>query len=430
MRAHVMPACRNFALALASVLSFACVEPENIPPPGRPSRPLVEVRAKPKDGGRKPAQPTAGPSVATRYQDDWFGGVTLLGVDSQKGRAVVRLEAHDPPRLAIDVIDLVKGVRVDRWEATPERAKAAQGGAFSPISGTFEADASRFAALLRDLGPWHMRPALAIPTFAVSQRKSPFLFGSSPTDGSQGDWLFSMQGNGAASRRVDQGLIASYSPVFAPDGETVVFRGCNSSPCDYGLFLVKVGEDRPRRVPGLQTVSPPVWTTGGEAVLTVGSRAQERCLFKVGVSPLGVPKALACVKGLEDVSFSQDPEGRTAVLAGVRGRAGAQAVDLTWTLIADGSVLATHTIERAVGSSVVSASGLLAMPMQKGAVGLVDLVTGKSSLVPSEHGWFFGFEGARWLGDRLVLLRKIEGKKGFEIVTVDARAMTERDKWM
>jgi hypothetical protein len=431
MRAQLMPASRPFLCALASALTFACVEPENVAQPASPTQPLVEVRPSPQ-AGRKPGPSLAGgPSVATRYQDDWFGGVTLLGVDSQKARAVVRLEAHDPPRLAVDVIDLEKGVRVERWEATPERAKAAQGGSFAPISGSFETDANRFAALLRELGPWHMRPALATPTFAVSPRtKGPFLFGSTPTDGSQGDWLFAMQGTGAASRRIDQGLIASYSPVFAPDGENVVFRGCNSSPCDYGLFLVKVGEDRPRRVTGVQTVSPPAWTAGGEAVLTVGSRANERCLFKIGVSPLGLPKALACVKGLEDVSFSQDPDGRTAVLAGVRGRAGAQAVDITWTLVADGSVLGTHTIERAVGSSVISASGLLAMPMQKGAVGLVDLVTGKSSLVPSEHGWFFGFEGARWLGDRLVLLRKIEGKKGFEIVTVDARAMTERDKWM
>ncbi len=413
-----------------SVTAAACVEQEVNQPPNLPA-PQVQNDARPRP---KPAQKKhahiGGPSVSVRYQDDWFGGVTLLGVDGQRARAVIRLEAHAPERFALDVVDLEKGSRVERWEASPERAKSAMAGAFSPLSGSFEADASRFASILRELGPWHMRPALASPTFAVSPRRAPFLFGSAPTDGSQGDWLFSMQGDGAASRRIDQGLIASYSPVFAPDGETVVFRGCSSSPCDYGLFLVKVGEDRPRRVTGIQSASPPAWTLGGDAVLTVGSRGQERCLFKITVSPLSIPKALACVKGLEDVSFSQDPEGRTAVLAGVRGRAGAQKVDLTWLLVADGSVLATHTIERAVGSSVVSASGLLAMPMQKGAVGLLDLVTGKISFVPSEHGWFFGFEGARWLGDRLVLLRKIEGQKGYEIVTVDARAMTERDKWM
>lgn len=408
----------------------ACPPPETAQEPiGPPStvslrQPVPSIRAKP------PSAAAGGPSVVKHYQDDWFGGVTLLGVDGKKNHVVVRLEAHGPERLAVDTIDLHKGTRVDRWEATPERAKTAQGGSFAPLSGSFESDATRFASILRELGPWHTRPALASPTFAVSARRAPFLFGSPATDGSQGDWLFSMRGDGAASRRVDQGLVASYSPVFGPDGETVVFRGCSGSPCDYGLFLVKVGEDRPRRVTGIGGASPPAWNTDGSAVLTVGTRGNERCLFKVAVSPLSTPKALACVKGLEDVSFSQDPDGRTAVIAGVRGRAGAQAVDLTWVLLADGSVLANHTIPRAVGSSVVSASGLLAMPMQKGAVGLLDLVTGKSSLVPAEHGWFFGFEGAKWLGDRLVLLRKIEGVKGYEIVTVDARVMTERDKWM
>jgi hypothetical protein len=420
-------------IAVALVATASCVPPEaaqdaSVPPPS-----TGQTEPTPSAPSAKKNEATAkgpAPNVELRYRDDWFGGVTLIGVDERKSRAVIRLEAHGPERFALDTIDLDKGARVDRWEATPEKVKAAQSGSFAPISGTFEADAVRFAGMLRELGPWHMRPALASPTFAVSSRRAPFLFGAPPTDGSQGDWLFSMSGDGAASRRVDQGLLASYSPVFSPDGESVVFRGCNGSPCDYGLFLVKVGEDRPRRITGITAASPPAWNVDGTAVLTVGTRGAERCLFKTTANPVSVPKALACVKGLEDVSFSQDPEGRTAVLAGLRGRNGAQAVDLTWVLLADGSVLATHTIPRAVGSSVVSPSGLLAMPMQKGAVGLLDLVTGKSSLVPAEQGWFFGFEGARWLGDKLVLLRKIEGHKGFEIVTVDARTMTERDKWM
>lgn len=422
----------SFSAVALLVASASCVPPEGARDPepglvaGAPRTPAVSEPS-PKRAEPKKA---AAVHVDLRYRDDWFGGITLLGVDGGKSRAVIRLEGHGPERLALDTIDLDKGTRVDRWEAKPERLEGAQAGSFGPLSGTFEADAVRFASMLRELGPWHMRPALASPTFAVSPKRAPFLFGAPPTDGSQGDWLFSMSGDGAASRRVDQGMLASYSPVFDPAGESVAFRGCTGSPCDYGLFVVKVGEDRPRRITGITAASPPAWTADGSAVLTVGSRGAERCLFKVGVNPVTVPKPLVCVKGLEDVSFSQDPEGRTAVLAGLRGRDKAQAVDLTWVLVADGSVLATHTIPHAVGSSVVSASGLLAMPMQKGAVGLLDLVTGKSSIIPSEHGWFFGFEGARWLADKLVLLRKIEGQKGFDIVTIDARTMTERDKWM
>ena len=100
-------------------------------------------------------------------------------------------------------------------------------------------------------------------------------------------------------------------------------------------------------------------------------------------------------------------------------------------LLADGSVLHTHSVERAVGSSVVSASGLMALPMQRGGVGIVDLVTGTSTTLGEEHGWFFGFEGARWVDDSLILLRKHADHKGFEIVAIDVRKVARRDQpWL
>ena len=88
MRAHVMPASRPFACALASALLFACVEPDNVAQPASPTQPLVEVRPSPGTAARKPGPgPAGGPSVATRYQDDWFGGVTLCGVGQRHGGA-------------------------------------------------------------------------------------------------------------------------------------------------------------------------------------------------------------------------------------------------------------------------------------------------------------------------------------------------------
>jgi hypothetical protein len=101
-------------------------------------------------------------------------------------------------------------------------------------------------------------------------------------------------------------------------------------------------------------------------------------------------------------------------------------VDVTWVLLADGTVLGSHTVERAVGSSVISASGLMALPMARGAVSAVDLVTGTSTVIHENQGWFFGFEGARWVGDTLVLLRKVEGEKGFQIVAIDVRQASGR----
>lgn len=365
------------------------------------------------------------------YHDEWFGGVTLLGVDAKRLRAVVKLDSADPPRVAIDTIDLKSGERVDRWEATGAQAeRAMRGPAFTSLSGSFDKDLSRYAKLVGDLGPWHLRQPLSAPTFAVDSGRKHVLFGSTPTDGSEGDWLFSMSEDGK-HKRLDHGLRASYSPVFSPDGDRVAFVGCATSPCDYGVFLAKIGDDKPRRAPGIQRASAPMWTAAGDSVLTVGVRGAERCLFRIGRDAV-TPKALHCVKGLEDVSFVQDPEGRTAALAGVRGEPGKQVVDVTWILLADSTVLGTQSIPRAVGSSVLSASGLMALPMQRGAVGAVDLVTGSSTIIPDSEGWFFGFEGARWVGDSLIVLRKVEGQKGYDVVAIDVRKASGRrdEPWL
>lgn len=366
--------------------------------------------------------------VRVLYEDDWFGGVTLLGVDATRGRAVVRLESRAPERLAFDVIDLASGKRVDRWEASRDHAKKAlEGPWFAPLTGSFEGDAKRFAGVLRGLGPWHVRPSIPLPTFAVSAREDAWVFGAPSTDGNNTDWLFASV-RGGASTRVDAGLVASYSPVMSPDGNTVAFRGCASSPCDYGLFTTKLGADKPKRATGIQGSTPPVWTARGDAVLAVGAKGDGRCLFKAAQDG-SLPRQLACVKGLRDVGFAQDPIGRTVAIAGVRGAAGMQSVDVTWVLAEDGTVLATQTVDRAIGSSVLSDSGLLALPMQRGAVGVVDLVTGTSAV--ESDGWYFGFEGARWRGEELILLRKIEGQKGFEIVAVDVKGLAGRDKpWL
>ena len=418
---------RPLLLALVSFAAACAAEDEALSPLQHPG--AVE---------HAPAQPVApkaerSDAVMLRplYHDDWFGGVTLLGVDAKRMRAVIKLDSADPPRVAIDTIDLAKGERVERWEATGDQAtRAMRGPAFTALSGSFDKDLSRYASLVGELGPWHLRQPLTAPTFAVAPGRKHVLFGSTPTDGSEGDWLFSMADDGK-HKRVDHGLRASYSPVFSPDGERVAFIGCVTSPCDYGVFLARIGDDKPRRAPGIQRASSPMWTAAGDSVLTVGARGPERCLFRIGRDAV-TPKALHCVKGLEDVSFAQDPDGRTAALAGVRGVPGKQVVDVTWILLADSTVLGTQSIDRAVGSSVLSSSGLMALPMQRGAVGAVDLVTGSSTIIPESEGWFFGFEGARWVGDSLIVLRKTEGQKGYDVVAIDVRKASGRrdEPWL
>jgi hypothetical protein len=406
------------AFAAASLLVTACE--------GR--RPVEAPLAVPAPSTAGPsASPLAAPPTASAssvnvkvlFAEAWRGSVTLLGVDAEKMHAVLRYEGHGPEHLSFETIDLGTGRKVTSWTATEERARESLGRPFfRGLSGSFLADSRRFAEILVGLGPWHARPALSTPTFAVSSRGGRFLFGAPATDGSDGDWLFA---GGAEGRRLDVGLRASYAPVFDPSGSAVAFVGCQTSPCDYGLFITRFDEGRPRRISGIHGASNPQWQ-GDKSLLTLGTQGKDRCLFRAPVQT-GFPSPIRCLPGVEDASFVQDADGRTAVLSGVRGRAGTQRVVLAWVLLADGSLLAEHSVDRAVGASALSDSGLLALPMQRGAVGVVDLIAGTSAVLPEDAGWFFGFDGARWLGDSLVLLRKVPDRQGFELVLIDARTL-------
>ena len=413
--------CLVAAIALASG-AFGCPPEEARAPVPKPSAPPP---AAPAPEPIATASPQKG-EMRIYFRDDWFGGVTLLGVDPNGPRAILRLESEAPPRLAIDSIDLERGQRVERWDVeSNDTRRALQGRGFA-LTSAFETDLVRFAKIIGTLGPWHMRPSLPAPTFAVNGDVSTILFGAPPADGRDGDWLIGVGKDGKNPQRVDDGLRASYSPVFSPDGFHVAFRGCTLSPCDYGLFLTQLG-GKPRRVSGLAGSTPPVFSKTGEVVYAVGNgpRAGTRCLYKASVTGSSTPSSVACVQGLTDVSFVEDPDGRTGVLSGVRGIPGQQSVDFNWVLLEDGTVLQTHMIDRAIGSGVINGSGLLALPMQKGALAIVDLINQKRVIVPDSDGWFFGFDTTRWLGDWLVLLRKPEGLKGYQLVGLDARALLD-----
>ncbi len=415
---------------LALSLVFGCEATLRVEPGLTKTTPRVQESAP-----RVVEPPKAQGSLHVRvlHRDAWRGGVNLLGIDDKNMVAIVRLDSEDPPKLSLESLDLRGGKgRLNSWSATQEQAKKFQEEPFfHPFSESFDSDAARFAGLLSSIGPWHGRSALASPTFAVGKTPREYLFGGAATDGSKGDWLFAKGGR----RRIDAGLKASYTPVFDPSGHAVAFVGCQTSPCDYGLYVSSFAEGRPTRVAGVQRASNPQWHRDG-SLLSMGALPRSRCLYRASMDaktalPAAAAKPLECLESVSEAAFAQDPESRTAALSGTTGRAGKQSVKVKWVLLEDGEVLAEHTIPRAIGSSVLSSSGILALPMQRGGLAVVDLITGAAQELPSEEGWFFGFDGARFVGDSLILLRKLENREGFDVVMVDTRNLASRDKpWM
>lgn len=406
---------------IALLLLAAC---KSVPPP-----PPVVVTV-PAVVPPLPAAPAG--AIRKIYADDWFGAVTLVGVDAKARHAILRLESGAPPKLAIDTIDLTSGTRVERWEASADKIGAAHGAnTFRPLTDGFETDLARFAAKLRAAGPWSLRGTPLVPVVVVSDDPSRILYGAPPTDGSDGDWLYVVDGEGRHTTRIDVGMRASYAPVFAPDGARVAFRGCSGSPCDYGLYVVDVPHPpttdrlrRPRRIGSISLAKPPVWSKDGRYLFGVGAQRSKVCLFRVSSdAAAGKVETVACSDG-RDPSFAQDPEGRTGAFCSTFGKAGEHVAECAWIELDSSQVLARRAIERSVGAGALSAGGLFAVPLSKGGVAVIDFVAGKEGRAADSEGWFSGFDTTQWLDEEVILLRKPEQGRGIELVALDGRKTT------
>jgi hypothetical protein len=406
---------------------------------GCPLEPSAPAGRPPPPPAALPTVPPAPPPVALAplgplrvlYRDDWHGSVQLIGIDAATHRAFLRMESDEPKRLAIDTVDYESGKRLERWEATPVNASATvrRYPVFRPLTGTFEQDLVRYAGILAAAGPWHTRGRSNRPTVAIGAPGGPILYGAQPTDQSDGDWLFLADKDGRMPQRIDRGLKASYAPVFSPDGRRVAWKGCVASPCGYAVFITKVG-GAPERVNQLVDPGMPVWSGDGNAVFVVARagpgaarRGQGPCLFRIPVAATWETKPVRCMPGLSEVEFVQDPGGRTGVLTAASGLPGQQVVEYAWMHMADGAVLATQSVDRASGIGVLSESGLLLLPLQKGGVGFIDMVSGKSAGVRDSDGWFLGLESTKWVGDSVILLRRGSAPPAFDLVVIDARAV-------
>lgn len=421
LRAALLRATR--AVVLVAVAA-SCLPASSPPPPAPPT-------AAPPPLPPPPPAPIAPGAVQALYRDDWFGAVTLVGVDPSARKAILRMESGAPPRLAIDTVDLATGTRAERWEADEAHVAVARGApTFRPLTTTFEEDLVRFAAKLHSAGPWSLRNTPLVPTVVVSDDRSRILFGAPPSDGSDGDWLWVVDAAGQQPLRIDHGMRASYAPVFSPDGTRVAWRGCGGSPCDYGLYVATVPppgatsrREKPRRLGSVRLAKPPVWSRDGKSIYVVGPRKKETCLFRVTTQAPARVEAVRCLE-VRDPSFSQDPLGRSGVLCGTQGTAGQHTVACDWLHLDDGQVKGRHAIDRGIGGGVLASSGLFAVPLARGGVAVIDLTTGKQGRLAESEGWFSGFETTQWIGDTVVLLRKPHEGKGIEVVSVDGRKVS------
>lgn len=370
------------------VLSLACA------PVAAPTPTHVDVAAavvEPED-----------PLRSILYEGQWGGwDVRLVGVDPAGTVAVVRLTDRSAPlRVVFDTVDLARGERVERWEASDACAVTLVRGdaVYTCVDGT-AGELERYAEMLRRVGPWHTRGTLSHPVVAAGPQTVAFL--GAPDEG-DGDWIL-VESAGVRARVGS--FRAAYDPVWSPDG-TLVFRVCGPRPagCAWSLWTLR-GQTLRQLAPAPRR--PPVLAAdGGAAWIVTGRRAD--CLASVRLSDGAVAEA-GCGQPDSRVRMA-DSGGAGVFFAPVDG--GLRLWPLAGALLGEPVTL--------VGATAVGPveAGRVALGTVDGAVRVVDLSTGRDRTVESVRGRYAGLSHARWTPRGLVVLETYDG--GFSIVALPA----------
>jgi hypothetical protein len=381
---------------------------------------------------QEPTTPAApqGP-LASRYKTAWAGwDVRLLGLNADASRAWLWKGRPDPkdPALVIEEVDLTRGLPVGAWRATPARADAIldRFPTFRPLSGSFEEDLVRFAALVRQTGPWSLRARALTPSVASPDDGRFILHEAPPDDGKDGDWLILRDAQGHNPRRLDVGLRASYNPQLSPDGARVAWRACSpkhappGANCGYVLALASLGPEPtpPTLIPAAADPTPPVWSADGASLWVVDEAPRKACLLRVPTAPPHKPAPVACAEGLRDLHFQQDPTGVVGLLAGWEGDPQAPTLSLWLVSLPDGASLGRAKVEAAAGPGLLVDHHRAVVPLRSGGVRVLDLPRAKHADHAPSQGRLGGLEAARLAPDgRLILLQTYLG--GLELVALD-----------
>ncbi len=309
-----MPSRPHLILAIASLLVWCGCASTAAPGDAADA---AKPQGAPKARLERPSEGALGTMrVIAKIQWSEPLGQYLIGVDPDQRHAFLHLEGRQPQRrFAIDTISLETGRRVERWEASVEHAARLVNAypRFRTISGSFSEDLARYASFIRRAGPWSGREGASLLGVSASPNGRYAIYGTSPDGDRDGDWLMlTALPDAQSTRRLDDGLRASYRPNFSPDSSRVAWIG--GSPkfaqggqhVGYVLHVAELG-GRPEALPEVRDVmGAPLWTPDSQTLHVVATmEGLTRCVLRVDVKTRQ-SRELMCHEGSIDMIASPD----------------------------------------------------------------------------------------------------------------------------
>ena len=386
-------------------------------------------QAVPASSGVSTSTPSMAPSVPDPLQTLYDAHVrgAMIGVDETGHRAyVANAEAK-----TVDTVDLVRGEIVERHEfplALERWTQADHVPSTEPHASSF----AWYAGVMRAIGPMHMRPIADSHGLVAAGDGARFVFRDLQTN----DEAWRVIADPAPPRLVPN-LSPDDVPLFAPDGQSIVWAGsgfpyCDIAPCKRYLYIAPIQKDGAivaAKVDAISHADSPVWSADGKYIYVVDGATDDNktaCLWRVLAKPPYSAESVLCHEWNE-FRFEQDETGAAGIVSGTRMEGPLKIIDIDWIELPSGHIKRSLTTDSLSGVTLPNPAGLV-LAMRWRDVVVYDLKTNCKKPIFQKEGLKWPVH-ARWMDDHRVVMQLEHSEPEVEIVSIDASRLTCFGSW-
>ena len=370
-------------------------------------------------------EPNVPDPLQTLYDAHVHGA--MIGVDATGHRAYVA----NAEEKTVDTIDLARGEIVERHEfpLSLERwTQADRAPSTEPHASSF----AWYAGMMRAIGPTYMRPIADSHGLVAAGDGARFVFRDLRTN----DEAWHVIADPAPPRLVPN-LSPDDVPLFAPDGQSIVWAGsgfpyCDIAPCKRYLYIAPIPKDGAivtTKVDAISHAESPVWSADGKYIYVVDGATDDNktaCLWRVLAKSPYSAESVLCHEWNE-FRFEQDETGAAGIVTGTRAEGPLKILDIDWIELPSGHIKRSQTTDSLSGVTLPNSAGLV-LAMRWRDVVIYDLKTNCKKPIFQKEGLKWPVH-ARWIDDHRVVMQLEHSEPEVEIVSIDASRLTCFGSW-